>query len=106
MYSLDALYDEWAEFAKKTFPGNPIGKAQHIYSEAQELEVEVEANGMTDHAFEELADIFLIMIHLSDSQGKEKFRQAIRDKMDKNFRRVWNPPDKNGMVVHVKGIED
>lgn len=103
--TLDSLYEEWVGFADKTFgPQRELGKARHILKEAQELVNEIEANGLTEHAYVEMADILCILSHLS--HDREHMIATWRGKIDKNYRREWKPANEDGIIEHVQGIED
>lgn len=95
----DALFRRITEWADKTFPGSRmLGKALHLKEEAGELVRAVEIGGQASIA-DELADVFLIAIHLA-SQADVDVYETIERKFQTVQQRKWLPPDAYGVVRH------
>lgn len=90
--SLDALREEAIAWGNRTFTqSTAASKAAHLLREAHELR-------SAPHDVEEMADVFLLLAHLSDGID---LAGAVRAKLEKNRRRRWGPPDAEGVVEHV-----
>ena len=90
--SLDVLAEETRAFARATFKSaNPHSIAEHLRREAVELAAEPEDE-------EEMADVFLLLSHLS--AGRD-LAGAVRRKLEKNKSRKWGEPDAGGVQQHV-----
>ena len=50
---------------------------------------------------EEMADVFLLLIHLADGEGVNLL-EAGAAKLKKNQARKWGKPDSEGVVEHVR----
>ncbi len=91
--SLDALAVEARAWGNATFAtATPASKAEHLRREAVEL-------CRAPHDVEEMADVFLLLAHLSDGLD---LAGAVRAKLDKNKQRTWGKPDADGVVEHVR----
>lgn len=97
--SLDALRAESIAFANATFDrATQKSKATHLLKEARELlEAIEEEHGDLE---EEMADVFLLLAHVSDGID---LAGAVRAKLEKNRRRKWGKPDQDGVVEHIEG---
>lgn len=90
--SLDQVRLDSIAWANATFgQANPHSKSAHLLKEAIELRQQPDD-------VEEMADVFLLLAHLSDGHD---LVGAARAKLDKNRRRVWGKPDADGVVEHV-----
>lgn len=86
------------EWAGKTFPGQTAkSKADHLLDEAREL-ADAPADG------EEMADVFLLLLHIAHMGGVDLMEEA-RKKLAKNQARQWSAPDDRGVYHHV-GTEE
>lgn len=91
--TLDSLRDEVTAWANKTFVNaKASSKAEHLRREAVEL-----CDDPTD--LSEMADIFILLSHISDGLD---LVGAIRAKHEKNKLRRWGVPDAQGVVEHVE----
>lgn len=92
--TLDALRVASIEFANATFTtASPHSKAEHLRREAVEL-------ADAPHDTEEMADVFLLLAHLSDGHD---LAGAVSRKLAKNRARKWGQPDADGVVEHLEG---
>lgn len=90
---LDLLRDEVIAWANATFTkASPHSKAAHLEREAKELRRD-------PLDVEEMADVFILLCHLSDGYD---LAGAVRAKLEKNKRRAWGEPDADGVVEHVR----
>lgn len=90
--SLDRLAREVHDWAVTKFgKPNHTGLAAHVLEEAIELHEAPEDR-------EEEADILILLFH---KRTAVELAEAVRQKMAKNYRRKWNPPDERGVVNHV-----
>lgn len=95
----DKLIEEAGSWADKNFPqATHASKAEHLRREAAEL-----AANPTDE--EEMADIFLLLIHLARGTKTDLINAAYQ-KLRKNQQREWGTPDADGVVEHVRGVRD
>lgn len=69
------------------------GRINHLKKEVSELEQTW--NG------EELADCFLLLLHISHITKVDLFEEA-RKKMVINRVRTWGKPDKDGVIEHIR----
>ena len=90
--SLDLLRLESIAWANATFrSASPSSKAEHLRREATEL-------AANPGDLEEMADVFLLLAHLSDGRD---LAGAVRAKLEKNRARTWGEPDAHGVVEHI-----
>lgn len=90
--TLDALRDDVCGWANAQFTAaTPASKAEHLRREVLEL-----CDDPTD--VEEMADVFILLSHLSDGRD---LVGAVRAKLEKNKARTWGTPDADGVVEHV-----
>lgn len=76
-----------ATFTQRT----PESISEHLRREAHEL-------AARPHDMEEAADVFLLLVGLTDGRDLEA---AVRYKLDKNKARKWGQPDAHGVVEHI-----
>ena len=69
----------------------PRSIVEHLSREVQELRQEP-----TD--LEEMADVFMLLVGLSDGRD---LVGAVRAKLEKNKGRTWGQPDEDGVVEHT-----
>lgn len=92
---LDTLRAEVISWANATFTlANPHSKAAHLEREAKELRA-------APRDVEEMADVFILLCHLSDGHD---LAAAVRAKLEKNKLRAWGEPDAEGVVEHVAAL--
>lgn len=90
---LDDLRSEVIDWANSTFTvANPHSKAEHLRREAEEL-------CRDPHDVEEMADVFILLSHISDGHD---LHSAVRAKLEKNKARKWGSPDAQGVVEHIR----
>jgi NTP pyrophosphatase (non-canonical NTP hydrolase) len=82
------------------------GIYKHLVKEVKELydalrQKFVSDNPPTCSVEEELADCFIILIHLAHLHGFDLL-EAARNKMDINRKRTWGEPDEDGVIEHIK----
>lgn len=97
----ERLRKQVVRWADQTFPtdrANLIPKALHLREEVDELIHALEHDNPYAIA-EELADIFIIAIHIAHCRGIDLLR-AVRDKFEIVRRREWLPPDEAGVIRH------
>jgi hypothetical protein len=91
---ISTISKDVAEWAEKTFPNQtPKSKAEHLVDEAKEL---AEKPG----DMEEMADVFLLLVHIAYMQGVNLL-EAARKKLEINRKRQWGPADERGVHKHV-----
>jgi hypothetical protein len=92
---LDALLTEVRAWANATFGGmeRQPSKIAHLRKEVDEL-------AKAPHDVEEMADVFILLAHISDGHD---LTGAVRAKFEKNKRRVWGKADAEGVIEHVRG---
>lgn len=96
--TLETLFLEVGEWAVATFTqATPESWCKHLQKEVSEL-----AAKPSD--LEEIADCMILLAGLVHKQSytPEDLRQAIREKLEINKKRVWGQPDKDGVVEHVR----
>lgn len=92
----DAFIRDAATWADKQFSAaTSASKAEHLRREAIEL---AESGGKDA---EEMADVFLLLIHLSHGENVDLLEEA-RKKLAKNKARKWGTPDAQGVVEHLR----
>lgn len=92
--SLDDLREESIAFANRTFGSGRERRPsiiEHLKDELIEL-------GDEPNDVEEMADVFLLLAHLSDGVD---LAGAVRAKLTKNLNRTWGKPDERGVVRHT-----
>lgn len=87
-------------WAVETF-GNPtpMRVVERSQEELDELRFELETNGLTEKAIEEVADVFIVLYRLAGDLGVD-IHDVIDWKMAKNRARSWNVKD--GVGQHVE----
>jgi predicted house-cleaning noncanonical NTP pyrophosphatase (MazG superfamily) len=96
--SLEDLFLEVGQWAVSTFTqATPESWCKHLQKEVAEL-----AEDPSD--LEEIADCMILLAGLAHKQNytPQDLRQAIREKLEINKKRVWGKPDKDGVVEHVR----
>ena len=71
------------------------GRIKHLKKEVEELE-----NSSYVDSPEELADCFLLLLHLSYLRDIDLLKEA-RKKMNINRAREWGEPDKDGVIREI-----
>lgn len=93
--NLDALARRIAAWGADTFGAStPESTAEHLRREVDEL-LEQPTNA------EEQADLFHLLIQLARVSGND-LPAAVERKFAINQRRIWAPPDRMGVVEHVR----
>jgi uncharacterized protein YabN with tetrapyrrole methylase and pyrophosphatase domain len=116
--SLKSLQKVIGEWSSRKIPGATWqGNLQHLRNELDELEEElviwshlcgvrdekaqVEYDIVHDRLRKEMADIVILMAHLS-RLTRVDLTEAVIDKMEINFTRTWSKPDPiTGVIHHV-----
>lgn len=105
----ELLLQRITEWQKKTFPkATPESKLHHLLEEVEKEIIPALQTSKTvedeKHIEEEYADAFLLLWGSAYAFGMnlEDVNLAIARKMDKNEKREWLAPDKNGVVRHKK----
>ena len=96
------LQDAVGEWAEATFPKSTVGYClTHLEREVKELDDSfMDSSEGDDCDAEELADCFLILLHLAHKTNVSLFDEA-RKKFAKNQTRTWGEPDADGVVEHI-----
>lgn len=103
----ERLRKQVVRWSDQTFPRtNTASKALHLREEASELHDAITDYSWPpilrrDHIARELADIFIIAMHLADCEGIDLY-EAVRQKLAIVRTREWLPPDENGVIRHKK----
>jgi ribA/ribD-fused uncharacterized protein len=85
-------------WADKTFPhSDNAAKIEHLKDELKELE-ETPSDGT------EMADMFLILLHLAHSHGVDLLAEADK-KLEICEKRKWGTPDERGVSHHIEAEE-
>lgn len=104
--SLQQAVGEWGE---ETFPhSTPQSCAAHLEREVRELQYELANLGgrgdwqkARERAQEELADCYLLLLHLAHKLGLDlELAASVKHVINKG--REWGEPDAEGVVEHVR----
>lgn len=82
----------------------PLSAAKHLQREIRELIFDIE-NGNPKTAESEVADCFILLLAVTYLLGID-LEQATDEKMAINFKRSWGEPDADGVVEHVRVLEN
>lgn len=98
--TLQRIVGEWAQQA---FPqSTPWTVMNHLTREINELGQVVKAEGIFSGAeAEEMADCFLLLLHLAYKRGVSLHDAALA-KFAINQQRQWGQPDAEGVVEHIR----
>lgn len=92
---------EMCDWGDETFPnGTPETIIAHLKRELIELEQAVDSNGQA----EEVADCFMMLLHLARKTNRDILAEAQR-KFEIVKLREWAPPDDQGVVEHIRDKE-
>lgn len=90
--TLDTLRAEINAWQREAFVHRtPHSIATHLLREAMELH-------QRPDALDEAADVFMLLVGLTE--GRDLVR-AVREKLERNRRRIWGQPDADGVVEHI-----
>jgi hypothetical protein len=92
------IQDEIRKFSKETF-----GESD-TWSKVSHLRKEIDEAAQAPDDIEEWADCMILLLDAIGSRGftTDQLKQAVREKMAKNWERTWGEPDKDGVVEHVR----
>ena len=97
MLEMQVAIGGWAE---ETFPHSTITSClAHLRREVQEFAVSSTTFAHGDP--EELADCFLILLHIAHKMNISLEEEALK-KFRKNQLRQWGTPDADGVVEHIR----
>lgn len=110
------LFERVTNWQDKTFGhATPMSKLAHLKKELFELEANLDAHNSPEfndiektiisrETWEEYADCFLLLYGSAAKFGMswDDINLAISRKMDKNEKRKWGKPDKDGVVEHIE----
>lgn len=104
--ALDGLQTEIGTWSDITFPNStPDTIMRHLWKEMDELQRDHEGDNIFPKGKtglpHEVADCIMLLLHLAHKRGFSA-RDAIREKFEICKKRKWGPPDKDGVVQHVK----
>ena len=98
------LFEEVTRWQKNVFKDkiNTFGLLTHLVDEAYETQSAVKHNDPDKRL--EFADCFILLMGAAKADGMsyEDICQAIKEKLEINKKRVWNEPDSNGVINHIK----
>jgi NTP pyrophosphatase (non-canonical NTP hydrolase) len=93
-----SIVGRWAE---RTFPDStPSSIIKHMKKEVRELEYAARYESHEKYCME-LADIFLMLMHLAYKAGTNLIFRAFKKHAINKLRR-WGKPDKYGVVEHIR----
>lgn len=104
---MEKLFSSIIEWQEETFPkSTAISKLKHAKEEIDELIEELSKEQIDiDALWKEYADVLLLVFGSAYKAGYTNIK-TIANIMDKkltiNKKRVWNKPDENGIVRHIK----
>jgi len=94
--SLDALFDEIADWTAATFPAQtPASAVRHA---KREIDNELMANPTSG---EEQADVVMLMIAAART-SRNDLKAELRRKLAINRQRQWGEPDADGVQEHIR----
>lgn len=89
------IFQRVGRWGAATFPASTDwAKLVHLRKELAELEERPDSA-------EEMADVVMLVCHLAHAHGVD-LAAAIDWKLDICQRRIWGPPDADGVVEHVR----
>jgi NTP pyrophosphatase (non-canonical NTP hydrolase) len=98
-------FESFTAWQEKTFPGSTsISKLSHLSEEIIELKDSIKIkDGSYRHEF---ADCFLLLFGSASASGMtyDDILDAIDEKMSINLERKWEKPNADGVVHHIKDI--
>lgn len=108
MTDLQLLMDRVHAFVVKTFPGPRAVPALHHLKKEVEETIEAIESGDHEATRKEYADCFILLLNSASNYGlsADNLIAASNDKMDINDKRIWGPPDANGVCLHIKSDEE
>lgn len=95
---------EVGEWGRETFPNStPETIAAHLKKEAKELKEAIDLRNGDEiwPVTEELADVFLLLLHLSHRYGLDLIEEG-QKKFAVCKTRRWGDPDAEGVVEHIR----
>jgi len=105
MVDVDKFTREITEWAIKTFCNGYHRTARHL-SLLKHLDKEIIELKENPYSQEEIADCIILLLNLSHENvrhfGAVPISKALHDKHQKNKRRKWKRPDRNGVVEHIR----
>lgn len=104
--SLDDFQERVGKWAEATFPhATDQSVAAHLTREVRELRALCDASLHEPVAHDEyggeLADCFLLLLHLAHRLDLSLFEEAAH-KFSENQHRKWGTPDAEGVVEHIR----
>lgn len=97
-------------WADNTFGKNrtAIPALHHLSKEVKEVISGIENDHTNDSIEMEFADCFILIINAASKYGMtfESLIKRAESKMIINKKRLWNPPDENGVCQHIEKNEN
>ena len=106
------FWDEHAEWSQKIFGTDeergPLGALKHLEKEAREAQNEVNGVRGNYKLHEEISDCLFLTLDAARRAGMtlDCLLDVAFTKLAKNKTRVWNKPNGDEPVEHVRGIND